>query len=225
MQLGIMTWARAAAILLMATFLGGVAAWATTTDDAPVYESSVRLLIGPVAGDTGAIRSGELLTATYARLVTTSLVLERGLELTGEERAIEELRNGVTAVGDDNTRLLQIRVRDRDLDFSVALADGLATALVDVAQPEPGTPTLPMTLVDRQDALGPLPSRTGLVTMLGMVGGGAFGIGLIVLLGAVQRRMPEDWDEPEPTRSPFEMYWGTVVPEDDDVSPISQTHP
>jgi succinoglycan biosynthesis transport protein ExoP len=118
-------WALMAAAAVLAGFVG----YAAASGGPPMYESRVRLLIGPVSTELDVLRASDLLSRTYAELITSDALLESTIDALELDRSSDDLRDAVRATADGPTRLLIIRVRDGDPELSAAIANAIAAQL------------------------------------------------------------------------------------------------
>lgn len=117
------------ALLIASALLAGLGGYAAASGGPPVYESRVRLLIGPVSMGLEELRASDLLSRTYAELITSDVLLESTIQELGLERTPDDLRDEVRATADGPTRLLIIRVRDGDPQVAADIANAIAAQL------------------------------------------------------------------------------------------------
>ncbi len=126
--------------ILLATALAGVTGYLAASLTEPTYESSARLLVGPVSStDLEALRVAGQQTRTYAELVAGDALLETAIRDIPLEMELRDLRSAVSARGDTETRLLTISVQLGDPELAAATADYLAAALQAATAAAPGT--------------------------------------------------------------------------------------
>lgn len=138
-------WLVLALVVLAASWFGHH----TAAQRAPVYESEVRLLVGPINADEDVLRASGRLAQTYAELATgTNLRAEviDELELEVDPEAVD-----VRASASEVTRLLTVQVRYHDQQQVAVIADGIARRLIALGdRPVPVNP-------DRIDIGDPAP--------------------------------------------------------------------
>jgi polysaccharide biosynthesis transport protein len=146
------------------------------------YEAEARLLVGPLSADKDALSAAGAQARTYAALATTTPVLDAAARRSGLGASASAVRSKVRDVtASDVTRLISIRVRDREPARAATIANALAAVLV--ARAATGPPEGRLQIVDRaaapQSSVGPSAS---LIVPLAAVAGllGAFGIVVLV---------------------------------------------
>jgi capsular polysaccharide biosynthesis protein len=146
------------------------------------YEAEARLLVGPLSADKDALSAAGAQARTYAALATTTPVLDATARRSGLGASASAVRSKVRDVtASDVTRLISIRVRDREPARAATIANALAAVLV--ARAATGPPEGRLQIVDRaaapQSSVGPSAS---LIVPLAAVAGllGAFGIVVLV---------------------------------------------
>ena len=146
------------------------------------YEAEARLLVGPLSADKDALSAAGAQARTYAALATTTPVLDAAARRSGLGASASAVRSKVRDVtASDVTRLISIRVRDREPARAATIANALAAVLV--ARAATGPPEGTLQIVDRaaapQSSVGPSAS---LIVPLAAVAGllGAFGIVVLV---------------------------------------------
>ena len=146
------------------------------------YEAEARLLVGPLSADKDTLSAAGAQARTYAALATTTPVLAataRRSGLGGSAAAVRSKVRDVTA--SDITRLISIRVRDREPARAATIANALAEVLR--ARASIGPPVGNLHIVESAAAprtsVGPSAS---LIVPLAAVAGllGAFGIVVLV---------------------------------------------
>lgn len=177
------------ALVLVAAVLAGAAGWVSATRAPTVYESDTRLLVGPMSADIDSLRASDLLTTTYAELVTSQAVLRSVIERLGLRTTPGELAAEVDAVGDGGTRLLTITVRDGDPEDAERVADALAVQLQALtASLDDGTDAR-LRVVDAPLLGSRVPSQSGLTAMLAGLGGALFAVAALVLFPSAVARI------------------------------------
>jgi receptor protein-tyrosine kinase len=146
------------------------------------YEAEARLLVGPLSADKDTLSAAGAQARTYAALATTTPVLDDAARRSGLGGAASAVRSKVHDVtASDVTRLISVRVQDREPERAATIANALAAVLVDRAST--GPPEGRLRIVERAAAprtsVGPSAS---LIVPLAAVAGllGAFGIVMLV---------------------------------------------
>ena len=145
------------------------------------YEAEARLLVGPLSADKDALSAAGAQARTYAALATTAPVLGAAARRSGLGSSAAAVRSKVSDVtASDVTRLISVRVRDRDPARAALIANALASVLC--ARASTGPPEGRLQIVDPatapQDSIGPSAS---LIVPLTAIAGllGAFGIAVL----------------------------------------------
>ena len=116
-------------VLLASIIVAGAGGLAVASQLPKVYEAEVRLLVGPLNTDFETQRAAGQLANTYAQLATSRRVVDAVLQRTGADRSARDVQGAITAVPNDVTRLVIIRVQDTDTGVAAALANAVAEEL------------------------------------------------------------------------------------------------
>jgi receptor protein-tyrosine kinase len=146
------------------------------------YEAEARLLVGPLSADKDTLSAAGAQARTYAALATTTPMLAATARRSGLGSSAAAVRSKVRDVtASDVTRLISIRVRDREPARAATIANALAEVLK--ARAAAGPPVGNLHIVESAAAprtsVGPSAS---LIVPLAAVAGllGAFGIVVLV---------------------------------------------
>jgi polysaccharide biosynthesis transport protein len=146
------------------------------------YEAEARLLVGPLSADKDTLSAAGAQARTYAALATTTPMLAATARRSGLGSSAAAVRSKVRDVtASDVTRLISIRVRDREPARAATIANALAEVLK--ARASIGPPVGNLHIVESAAAprtsVGPSAS---LIVPLAAVAGllGAFGIVVLV---------------------------------------------
>jgi capsular polysaccharide biosynthesis protein/cellulose biosynthesis protein BcsQ len=120
--------------LILATLTAGLCGYLVSGTIPRVYESSIRLLVGPINANVDVLRGSALLIPTYAALVTSDDVLEDVADRLHLDTSVAELRPSVEASANDITRVLAIRVTDADPERAALVAQTVAESLVAITE-------------------------------------------------------------------------------------------
>jgi capsular polysaccharide biosynthesis protein/Mrp family chromosome partitioning ATPase len=127
-------------VLLASIVVAGAGGLAVASQLPKVYEAETRLLVGPLNTDFETQRAAGQLANTYAQLATSRRIADAVLARTGADRSPEDVQSAITAVPNDVTRLVIIRVQDTDTGVAAALAnadaDELGVLAAESARPE-----------------------------------------------------------------------------------------
>ena len=121
--------------LLVAAWVAGLMGYVIAGRIEPTYESSVRLLVGPINSDTNTLRASSQLVQTYAELTTSSGLLEAtvkqlGVDAAQAPNAALALAAVVRTIANDQTRILSIRVEGPDAALTTRAANGICDGLL-----------------------------------------------------------------------------------------------
>ena len=122
--------------LLVAAWVAGLMGYVIAGRIEPTYESSARLLVGPINSDTNTLRASSQLVQTYAELTTSSGLLEAtvkqlGVDAAQAPNAALALAAVVRTIANDQTRILSIRVEGPDAALTTRAANGIAAQLIE----------------------------------------------------------------------------------------------
>lgn len=116
-------------VLLASIVVAGAGGLAVASQLPKVYEAEARLLVGPLNTDFETQRAAGQLANTYAQLATSRRVVDAVLARTGADRSPADVQAAITAVPNDVTRLVIIRVQDTDTGVAAALANAVGEEL------------------------------------------------------------------------------------------------
>ena len=121
-------------VLIGAVLVSAIAAYAISSLQPRVYESSATLIVGQslsaVNPDYNQLLVAQRLSSTYATLATTRPVLERVIEDLALSESPDHLRNRVSATAESDGALLTISARDGNPTRAARLANALAEELI-----------------------------------------------------------------------------------------------
>ncbi|MEO5884142.1 MAG: GNVR domain-containing protein [Candidatus Limnocylindrales bacterium] len=119
--------------LLVAVWVASLLGFLIGSRIAPTWESSVRLLVGPINTDTNTLKASGQLVQTYAELaVSQPLLQSTASELGLPPEAADELAATVRTSANDQTRILTIRVQGPDAAGTTQAANSIAGELIDL---------------------------------------------------------------------------------------------
>lgn len=162
--------------------LAAAGGYAVVSQLPKVYEAEVRVLVGPLNTDLNTQRAAGQLAQTYAQLVTSQRVTEAVIRRLGVDIQPSQLQNSMTAIPNDVTRLVIIRVESGDPELAAQLANAAAEELAILgaatARPEGQTQ-----VIDRAEApTSPAAPQVSLLVMLAALAGLLAAISCIVLI-------------------------------------------
>jgi Mrp family chromosome partitioning ATPase len=117
--------------LLAGALLAAGVSYAAASTVTPTYEAKARLLVGPVNTDLNTLQAATTMAQTYAQLLEDGQPIEQVSDDIGHG-----LSGAVQAVADVDTRIITIRVRERDQDEVAEVANALAVALQEFTEEE-----------------------------------------------------------------------------------------
>jgi tyrosine-protein kinase len=182
-------WAYIVGGVVLGFVVAGGVIWAST----PTYTGTAQVFIStPTVNATATdLAQGSTFTRqqvnTYARLVTTPLVLEPVLDDLQLGISVGELAGRVSAAAPVNTSLVSVTARDTDRDTAAAItnavADSLVTVIPQLEQASDGSPApVRATVIEpAQPPARPASPNVPLLLALGMVVGLAGGVGAALL--------------------------------------------
>jgi capsular polysaccharide biosynthesis protein len=169
-------------LVLAATVVAAATAAAVATQVSPTYEARVQLLVGPVSGDRDTLEAAAQLAPTYAALAVSHPVVDLANRALDLDTGTEELRDGVTAVGSTDTRLVTVTARHTEAVAAARIADTVAESLVTRSSALPGPAEgagTPLTVVaPAQVPEAPVAPRLPLVVALAATGAATLALAL-----------------------------------------------
>ena len=156
-------------LILVATILGGVGGWIGSSASARTYESSTRLLVGPVNADFDTLRASGELAQTYANLATSDAVLAGAASAVG--LATGDLREAVDARAEATSRILTVRAEADDPARAAAIANAVGESLAAYTATGAARPEGEVRVVDPAiDAADPVAPSAELIALLAALG-------------------------------------------------------
>jgi polysaccharide biosynthesis transport protein len=164
--------------LLAGSLLAAGVSYAAASTVTPTYEARARVLVGPVNTDLNTLQAATTMAQTYAQL------LEDGEPIENVSRELDRSLGGaVQAVADVETRIINIRVRERNQDEVADVANALAASLQEFAEREGGGAAGQVRLVEAADrpsqAFSP---RLPLVVPIAAMAGLLLSLAVVLLL-------------------------------------------
>lgn len=115
--------------LLLGALAGAALALAAGGNGPASYQSSTRLLVGPIGGEYSLLRAAGQQAQTYADLATSQPVLRATSARLRTPASVAELRRKVAAQADDVSRLLTITAQGPSPEAAAQTANALAAEL------------------------------------------------------------------------------------------------
>ncbi|CAN5479743.1 polysaccharide biosynthesis tyrosine autokinase [soil metagenome] len=154
--------------LLIAAWMAGIAGFLVASTIPPTYETSARLLVGPINADLNTLRASGALAGTYSEIAMSRQVLDEALGEVGGPVPPTAVR----ATADEATRLIVIRVEHVDPAAGAAVANAITESLTVRSQVPTARPEGQITVVDTAiPATAPVAPRVDLITGLAAVTG------------------------------------------------------
>lgn len=204
------SWILIVAGILAGLLMGGGAAILTQ----PTYTSDTQLFVAiQNSGSVQELQQGNTFSQarvqSYVKTVTTPVVLQPAIDALGLPLTAQELSTKVAASTEVNTVLINISVTDHSAVQAAAIAQAVATSLVEAVdsleKPRTGGSS-PVSLSIITPAQAPaLPSapNTRMYLLLGLVGGLATGVAAAVLRTTLDNRIRGEADLRRVTDAPL----------------------
>lgn len=186
--------------IVAATLIGGLLALAMSLLTTPTYQARIQFYVTVAAGDSAAGAYQGSLGAqqrvrSYAELVESSNIAQDVVDTSGVNLSADEVAASASAAADANTVLLAVSVTDTDPGRALRIAEGYGVVLPDAINqleiPDGGGPALAKLTVVDPPALpsSPVAPKTGQNVAIGFVLGLLAGVGLALLVNALDRRV------------------------------------
>ena len=125
---------RWAWLVLLAALIAGSLAYFIGSRQPRSYEASTRLVVGPgitaINPGLNDMRAAAQLMWIYAEYATSDTVLQQIIDENNLPMNVDDLKSAIVVSPDQTTLWLTIRVRSKDEDQPVVIANALAKALV-----------------------------------------------------------------------------------------------
>ena len=168
-------------VLLASIVVAGAGGYVIASRLPKIYEAEAQLLVGPLNTDFETQRAAGQLANTYAQLATSRRVIDAVLSRTGVDRAPEDVQEATTAVPNDITRLVIIRVQDTDTERAASLANEIAAELGTLAA-ESARPEGQTTIIDPAGETTQVAPQVLLIVLLAAFAGLLAAISIVVLI-------------------------------------------
>lgn len=119
-------------VLLIATLLAAGAGYGAATRITKTYEAEAQLLVGQLNTTVDLDASGTL-ARTYAQIGKGRPVLARAIRMAGAKLTPTELDKASTIESNEITRIVSVRVENRDRRLAAKLANALANRLIELS--------------------------------------------------------------------------------------------
>jgi capsular polysaccharide biosynthesis protein len=115
--------------LIAVTVLAAGGAVAYSLTQAPQYQATTQLLVGPINADADSIKASQALIGTYAELVISPSAMSQAATAVGTGTTAAMVREGTDVQFSTTTRLLEVSVTLGSPDGAARAADTLANVL------------------------------------------------------------------------------------------------
>ena len=202
-------------ILIVAMALGGLlVSGAASLLVKPTYTAETELFVAiQNSGSAQELQQGNTFTQarvqSYVRTVTTPIVLQPAIDTLGLDMSVDELARRVKGTTDPNTVIINISVADTSPVQAAAIAQAVATSLVNAVEslekPKTGgsSPVGLSIITPAEAPLEPSAPNTKLNLVLGLALGLAIGIGIAILRSTLDSRIRSEADLRSITDSPL----------------------
>jgi len=182
--------------LLVAVWVAGLLGYLVGSRIEPTYESTVRLLVGPINTDTNTLRASGQLVQTYAELAVSQPLLETtAAELGLSPEAVVELAASVRTTANDQTRILTIRVQGPDAPGTTQAANAIAGQLIDLTSRGTSRPEGQVQVIEfAKVPIEPIAPQISIIVLMSAAAG-LLGALLLVLLAEYLADRVQDGDD------------------------------
>ena len=183
--------------LLVAAWVAGLMGYVIAGRIEPTYESTARLLVGPINSDTNTLRASSQLVQTYAELATSQGLMEATVKQMGlPAGGALDLAGATRTIANDTTRILTISVEGPDAALTTRAANGIAAQLIETTSR--GTTAQAegqLTVIDfAKVPTAPVAPQISLIVMMSVAAGLLGAIVLVLLVEYLADRI-QDRDE------------------------------
>ena len=187
-------------IIVAATLVGGLLGLGTSLLTSPSYQAKVQFYVTVAGGDSAAAAYQGSLGAqqrvqSYAALVKSTDITQQVVDAAEAELTAGEVASETTATADAKTVLLNVAVTNSDPQRALQLAQGFGEVLPEAINrletPDGGGPALAKLTVVNPPALptSPVAPKTEQNVAIGLGLGLLAGVGLILLVNTLDRRI------------------------------------
>lgn len=187
-------------VIVAATLIGGLMGLGLSLLITPSYQAKVQFYVTVAAGDSAAAAYQGSLGAqqrvqSYAQLVESASIAQEVASVSGDDRTAGEVASSVEASAESSTVLLTVAVMDADPERALRVAEGYGQVLPEVINrletPDGGGAALAKLTVVNPAALptAPVLPRTEQNVAIGLVLGLLAGVGIVLLINTLDRRV------------------------------------
>ncbi|MDX2358780.1 polysaccharide biosynthesis tyrosine autokinase [Dietzia sp. PP-33] len=187
-------------VIVAATLIGGLLALGLSLLTTPTYQARVQFYVTVAAGDSASAAYQGSLGAqqrvrSYAELVKSTDITQQVVNAARVDFTAGQVADETTATADADTVLLKVAVTNSDPQSALQLAQGfgevLPEAITRLETPDGGGPPLAKLTVVNPPALptSPVAPKTERNVAMGLVMGLLAGVGLVLLINTLDRRV------------------------------------
>jgi uncharacterized protein involved in exopolysaccharide biosynthesis len=146
-------------VLLLATLLAAGAGFGAAQRVTKTYEAETQLLVGQLNTTVDLDASGTL-ARTYAQIGEGRPVLAQAIQRAGAKMTPLELEKASTIDSNEITRIVSVRVQNRDPRMAARLADAIGAQLVDLSSAPRARASSGMDAFEHEPEIQALPAGT-----------------------------------------------------------------
>ncbi|EYT62824.1 protein tyrosine kinase [Dietzia sp. UCD-THP] len=197
-----------------ATLVGGLLALGASLAMTPSYEAKVQLYVTVAGGENAAAAAyqgslgAQQRVQSYAALIESTDIAQDVIDSSGVDLSPSKVASMTTAAADPKTVLLNVSVTDSDPERAMQVAQGFGEVLPEVINrletPEGGGPALAKLTVVNPPGLptSPVAPKTAQNVAVGLALGLLAGIGFVLLVNTLDRRVKSKEQLEELTSKP-----------------------
>nr|WP_241727606.1 polysaccharide biosynthesis tyrosine autokinase [Dietzia sp. DQ11-71] len=187
-------------VIVATTLIGGLLALGMSLLTPPSYQAKVQFYVTVAGGDSAAAAYQGSLGAqqrvqSYAALVKSTDITQKVVDAAEADLTANQVANAAAATADAKTVLLNVSVTDSDPQRALQLAQGFGEVLPEAINrletPDSGGPALAKLTVVNPPAMptDPVAPRTEQNVAIGLVLGLLAGVGVVLLVNTLDRRV------------------------------------
>lgn len=178
--------------LFVALWVAGLVGFLIAGTIKPTYESSARLLVGPINSDTNTLRASSQLVQTYAELSTSQALIGATVQQMGlDPAAATDLASSVRTIANDQTRILTIKVEGSDRALTTRTANEIAAQLIETTSRAGSAQAAgQVTVIDfAKEPTVPIAPKVSLIVLMSIAAGLLGAIMLVLLVEYLSDRI------------------------------------
>jgi uncharacterized protein involved in exopolysaccharide biosynthesis len=146
-------------LLAISALAAAAIAWPLTSGLGKTYEAEMKFLVGPVNADYATLEAAGSLSRTYADLAQSRRIVEAAARSSGLTLTRRQVETAVSAMSNDVTRIIDVRVRYSDPQSAARLAAALAAQLFQLRSQAPKPEDNPVAAIMADPRVGMLSAR------------------------------------------------------------------